>query len=166
MLLSCLKDIFAGCRFYIDTFFFFSSFQVCCSLVHWLALLLLRCYCPLNSFKISSLTLFFYQFFMTCLGVFFFVFTLLGVQWISQIFGFIFFNYYFFRCIFFCLSLYPFCFTYPICVIGKIFNVILQITEALFIFKPFYPVWALVWRVCMDLYLSILMFLLSFLICW
>ena len=117
MLLSCLKGIFARCIIlhWHFLFLFFSSLHF---FVHWLALLLLRCYCPLNTLKIFSLAWFFKQLFMVCLGVFFFVFTLPGLQSISQIFTLVFFNYYFLKCIFFfCLSLYPFCFSYSICMI-------------------------------------------------
>ena len=142
MLLSCLKGIFARCiiLYWHFLFLFFSSLHF---FVHWLALLLLRCYCPLNTFKIFSLAWFFKQLFMVCLGVFFFLFTLPGLQWISQIFRLVFFNYYFLKCIFFpCLSLYPFCFSYSICMIVKTFNVTLQVTGLLFLIKPYYPLWA------------------------
>ena len=100
MLLSCLKGIFARCIIlhWHFLFLFFSSLHF---FVHWLALLLLRCYCPLNTLKIFSLAWFFKQLFMVCLGVFFFVFTLPGLQSISQIFRLVFFNYYFLKCIFF-----------------------------------------------------------------
>ena len=123
MLLSCLKGIFARCII-LHWHFLFLFFSSCHFFVHWLALQLLRCYCPLNTFKIFSLAWCFKQLFMVCLGVFFFVFTLLGLQWISQIFGLVFFNYYFLKCIFFSyLSLYPFCFSYSICMIVQFSSV-------------------------------------------
>lgn len=148
-------------EFCIDTFLFFSSFQICCSIVHGPALLLLSFYCPLDSLAFFWAVVYDLWY---GLGVFFFVFIPLGVQWISH-FGFKFLNYYFFKCIFFFFSVSVFslsAFSTPFAWLLR-HNIFLLVTEVLLILKPFYSLWASVWVVYMAMYMGTLMFSFQFL---